>query len=100
MNRRRRARLPIQYCEIDRRARQPRQLAGASGSSARCKASFIAGALTGATPLDADRDRLRTDDASDDDASVEGAADAAFNPNCLGIQTSLDAHPTKRDASS
>ena len=78
---------------MDRRPWQPRQLAGENGSSAPWGASFGAGEFAGEL-FEADIDALMPDVAVDDAAdAVRAAADIAFKPNCLGIQTSIHEHP-------
>jgi hypothetical protein len=78
---------------MDRRPWQPRQLAGENGSSAPLGASFDAGELAGEL-FEADTDTLMPDVAVDDAADADrAAADIAFKPNCLGIQTSINEHP-------
>lgn len=78
---------------MDRRPWQPRQLAGENGSSARWEASFDAGGLAGEL-FEADTDTLMPDVTVDDAADTDrAAADIAFKPNCLGIQTSINEHP-------
>ena len=79
---------------MDRRPWQPRQLAGENGSSAPWEASFETGELAGERVFEADADALRPDVAVDDAADADrAAADTAFKPNCLGIQTSIHEHP-------
>jgi len=41
--------------------------------------------------FDADTDSLRSR-VADDDATAAAAADVAFKPNCLAIQTSINEH--------
>ena len=53
--------------------------------------SFDAGEPTGAKLFDADTDSLRSR-VADDDATAAAAADVAFKPNCLAIQTSINEH--------
>lgn len=79
---------------MDRRPRQPRQLAGENGSSESCEASFDAAELPGARLFNADSDSFRLGVAWDDAADAGRAADdVAFKPNCLGIQASINEHP-------
>jgi len=79
---------------MDRRPWQPRQLAGENGSSAHCEASFDAGELPGERLFDSGTDALRFGVADDDATDADrAAADVAFKPNCLGIQTSIHEHP-------
>jgi len=82
-----------QSCEIDRRPRQPRQLAGAKGKSAPWETSSATGELIGERSLDADTDSIKSAVAVDDAAAGRATADDVFKPNCLGIQASIDAHP-------
>jgi hypothetical protein len=91
----------FQCCEIDRRPRQPRQLAGVNGNSARCAASVDADALAGERTFEPETDPLRCAGADDDATEADGAAaDIAFKPNCLAMQTSIDEHPVRRRVSS
>lgn len=79
---------------MDRRPRQPRQLAGENGSSEHWEASFKAAELAGERLFNADADSFRPGVARDDAADAGRAADdVAFKPNCLGIQTSINEHP-------
>src|SRR5437660_7107845 len=84
---------------MDRRPRQPRQLAGENGSSEHWEASFGAAELPGAELpgerlFNAGADSFRPGVARDDAADAGRAADAvAFRPNCLGIQASIHEHP-------
>ena len=78
---------------MDRRPRQPRQLAGENGSSEYWEASFEAAELPGERLFSADADSFRPGVARDDAADAGRAADdVAFKPNCLGIQASLHEH--------
>lgn len=87
----------FQCCEIDRRPRHPRQLVGVNGNSARCAASADADAFTGERTFDTGTDPLRCAGAEDDAAEADGAAaDIAFKPNCLAMQTSIGEHPVRR----
>jgi hypothetical protein len=81
-----------QSCEIDRRPRQPRQLAGANGNSAPCGTSFATGELIGERWLDGEADPITSAVAVDDAAAGRATADDVFKPNCLGIRASIDAH--------
>jgi hypothetical protein len=93
--------VPFQYCEIDCRPRQPRQLAGANGNSAPCEASVDTSEFAGKRMLDGETGPLNSSIAGGDAAEADGAAvDIAFKPNCLGMQTSIDGHPVRRRASS
>jgi hypothetical protein len=89
----------FQSAEMDRRPRQPRQLAGENGSSEHWEASFDAAELSGAElpgerPFNAGADSFRPGVARDDAADAGRAADdVAFKPNCLGIQASIHEHP-------
>ena len=89
----------FQSAEMDRRPRQPRQLAGENGSSEHWEASFDAAELPGAElpgerPFNAGADSFRPGVARDDAADAGRAADdVAFKPNCLGIQASIHEHP-------
>lgn len=78
---------------MDRRPRQPRQLAGENGSSEHWEASFDAAELPGERPFNAGADSFRPGVARDDTADAGRAADdVAFKPNCLGIQASIHEH--------
>jgi len=84
----------VQFAEIDRRPRQPRQLAGENGSSEHWEASFDAAELPGGRLFNSDTDSFRPGVARDDTADAGRAADdVAFKPNCLGIQASIHEHP-------
>ena len=79
---------------MDRRPRQPRQLAGENGSSEHWEASFDAAELPGERPFSAGADSFRSGVVRDDAADAGRAADdVAFKPNCLGMQTSINEHP-------
>jgi hypothetical protein len=55
---------------------------------------FDAGELTGERPFETDADALMPGVADDEAAAADrAAADVAFKPNCLGIQTSIHEHP-------
>ena len=84
----------FQSAEMDRRPRQPRQLAGENGSSEYWAASFDAAELRGERLFNAEADSFRPGVARDDAADAGRAADdVAFKPNCLGIQASIHEHP-------
>jgi hypothetical protein len=79
---------------MDRRLRQPRQLAGENGSSEHWEASFDAAELSGERLLNTGADSFRPGVPRDDAADAgRSADDAAFKPNCLGIQASIHEHP-------
>ena len=79
---------------MDRRPRQPRQLAGENGSSEHWEASFDAAELPVERLFNAGADSFRPGVARDDAAdAVRAADDVAFRPNCLGIQASIHDHP-------
>jgi hypothetical protein len=87
----------FQCAEMDRRPRQPRQLAGENGSSGYWEESFDAAELPGERLFNADADSFRPGVARDDAADAGRAADdVAFKPNCLGIQASIHEHPARR----
>ncbi|MGF6425052.1 hypothetical protein [Bradyrhizobium elkanii] len=80
----------LQSAEIDRRPRQPRQLAGEYGSSAHGEACFDAAELSGACFFDAAAEAVRSCKSLDDPVNADRpAADAAFKPKCLGIASSI-----------
>jgi hypothetical protein len=90
----------FQSAEIDRRPRQPRQLAGENGSSEYWGASFDAAELPEERLFNADVDSFRPGVARGDAADAGRAADdVAFKPNCLGIQASIDEHPAEAGCS-
>lgn len=72
---------------MDRRPRQPRQLAGEYGSSDG-QANFDAGGLAGAR-LFAGDDAVRSCKSLDDPVNADRPADVAFKPKCLGISSSI-----------
>ncbi|MFQ3455960.1 hypothetical protein PMN64_22020 [Bradyrhizobium sp. UFLA01-814] len=80
----------LQSAEIDRRPRQPRQLAGEYGSSEHGEACFEAAELSEACFFDADAEAVRCCKSLDDPVNADRpAADAAFKPKCLGIASSI-----------
>jgi hypothetical protein len=84
----------FQSAEMDRRPREPRQLAGENGSSGYWEASSDAAELPGERLFNAGADSFRPGIARDDAADAGRAADdVAFKPNCLGIQASIHEHP-------
>ena len=77
---------------MDRRPREPRQLAGEYGSSEYRAESLDAGERAGERLFDADTDAVGSGVAIDDAADADGAAaNVAFKPKCLGIPSVL--HP-------
>lgn len=75
---------------MNRRPREPRQLAGEDGSSKHGEESFNAGELSGERFFDANTDAIRTGKPLHDTVDADRAtADVAFKPNCLGIQASI-----------
>jgi hypothetical protein len=75
---------------MDRRPRDPRQLAGEYGSSEHGEESFDAGELSREWLFNIDADAIRSGMAFDDVADPDGAAsDVAFKPKCLGIYSSI-----------
>ena len=77
---------------MDRRPREPRQLAGEYGSSEHWAESLDAGELARARLFDAGAGAVGSGVAIDDAADADGAAaNVAFKPKCLGIQSVL--HP-------
>jgi len=77
---------------MDRRPRQPRQLAGEYGSSEHWAESLDAGELARARLFDVGAGAVGSGVAIDDAADADGAAaNVAFKPKCLGIQSVL--HP-------
>jgi len=90
----------LQSAEIDRRPRQPRQLAGEYGSSAHGESCFDAAELSGACFFDADAEAVRCCKSLDDPVNADRpAADAAFKPKCLGIASSIQICAALRRAS-
>ncbi|WP_143271530.1 hypothetical protein [Bradyrhizobium mercantei] len=78
-----------QSAEIDRRPRQPRQLAGEYGNSDG-EAGFDAGEPTTACFFDADADAVRSCKSLVDPVNADRpAVDVAFKPKCLGIASSI-----------
>ena len=70
----------LQSAEIDRRPQQPRQLVGENGSSEHGEARFF----------DVDADAVRCCKSLDDPVNADRpAADVAFKPKCLGIESSI-----------
>jgi hypothetical protein len=87
----------LQLGQARRRPWQPLQLAGENGSSGHGEEGFDAGErerLLNAN-IDAIRPRVPLDDPSD---AERAAADVAFKPNCLGIQTSIQEHSTNAES--
>lgn len=77
-----------QSCEIDRRPRLPRQLAGENGNSTPCEANVDAGELTCESPFNPDIDPFNSCVADEDAIAADAtAADFAFKPNCLDIHS-------------
>ena len=75
---------------MDRRPREPRQLAGEYGSSEVWEESPDAGELARERLFDADPDAIGSGVTIDDAADADGAAaNVAFKPKCLGIQSVL-----------
>ncbi|MHC2438813.1 hypothetical protein ACVMB0_006188 [Bradyrhizobium sp. USDA 4451] len=89
-----------QSAEIDRRPRQPRQLAGEYGSSESAEVCFDAGATSGTRFFDAAADAVRCCKSPDDPVNADRpAVDVAFKPKCLGIESSIQllvAHAVRR----
>ena len=78
---------------MDRRPREPRQLAGEYGSSEHWAESLDAGELARERLVDADADAVGSGVAIDDAADADGAAgNVAFKPKCLGIPSSIREH--------
>ena len=78
---------------MDRRPREPRQLAGEYGSSEHWAESLNAGELARARLVDADAAAVGSGVAIDDAADADGAAgNVAFKPKCLGIPSSIREH--------
>jgi len=91
----------LQFAEIDRRPREPRQLAGEYGSSELGEGIFDAGELSEEWLIDAGPDATRSGMALDDVTDTDGAAsDVAFKPKCLGIETSIKRHPADAECRS
>lgn len=83
-------RVELQFAEVDRRPREPRQLAGEYGSSEHGEERFDAAELSGEWLFDADADAIQSGEALDDPVNADrSAADVAFKPKCLGIETSI-----------
>ena len=80
----------LQSAEIDRRPQQPRQLAGEYGSSGYGEECFDAGEISGTCFFAADADAVRCCKSLDDPVNADRpAADIAFKPKCLGIESSI-----------
>lgn len=78
---------------MDRRPRQPRQLAGEYGSSEHGEARFDAAELSGEWLFDADADAVRCCKSLDDPVNADRPADdVGFKPKCLGIASSIQIH--------
>ena len=84
---------------MDRRPRQPRQLAGENGSSEYWEASFDSAELRGECLFNAEADLFWPGVARDDADAGRAADDVAFKPNCLGIQASIHEHPADAECS-
>lgn len=79
---------------MDRRPREPRQLAGEYGSSEHWEKRFDAAELPLERLLDTDADAVRSGVTLDDVADADRpATDVAFKPKCLGIKTSIEIDP-------
>ena len=75
---------------MDRRPREPRQLAGEYGSSKHGEESFDAGELSGERLFDAHSQIIHIGEPLDDTVDADrAAADVTFKPNCRGIKTSI-----------
>lgn len=80
---------------MDRRPREPRQLAGEYGSSEHGEEGFDTAELSGEWLLNADADAIRSGEALDAPVNADrAAADVAFKPKCLSIESSIQIHPT------
>jgi hypothetical protein len=78
---------------MDRRPREPRQLAGEYGSCEHWAESPDAGELARARLFDAGAAAVGSGAAIDDAADADGAAgNVAFKPKCLGIPSSIREH--------
>jgi len=83
---------------MDRRPREPRQLAGEYGSSEHGEECLDAAELSGERFFDADADAIRSGEALDDPVNADrSAADVTFKPKCLGIEISIQIHPTNAE---
>lgn len=86
---------------MDRRPREPRQLAGEYGSSEHGKERFDAGELAGEGLLDANAEAVRSSEALDNPVNADRATSSvAFKPKCLGIETSIMIHPANAECRS
>lgn len=85
---------------MDRRPREPRQLAGEYGISEHREERFDTGELSREWLFDADAEAVRSSEALDGPVNANRAtSDVAFKPKCLGIETSIKRHPAKRRVS-
>lgn len=81
--------MQLQFAEIDRRAREPRQLAGEYGSSEHREGRFDAAELSGEWLFNADAEAVWSSETLDDPVNADRAgSDVAVKPKCLGIETS------------